>query len=567
MKHVEMITCEYEGCNLPINKPHDMKYCIFHAPKGNKGVSFEEFNNKIYQEKIDKDDFNFVGYIFPGKIIFPNKRELVGSDFEKAQFWGSADFRNARFSGDANFSETQFMGNTYFIETKFSGIVIFATTLFSGKIYFREVEFLDYTDFSSAQFSRKVNFEASQFALDSFFTDTQFIEGAQFGNVQFSGNALFNKTHFLGDTNFDRTQFLENVDFDGAQFMSNANFSLVQFSREAKFMNNVISMNLFFNQISFKTTSYFYFRYPRINLSEENDKFIYFTNTIFLPFRAFFENLILKGSLLSLLENYSDTYFIFRHCQLRDVYFSRNDMSFFSFFKSNFDQSWFISCNWREEKDTVLRFLYKRKNIVFEDYLFRNIPRNNNEETDFRNKYQIQDLKLIEIESLYRRMKTALDRTKDYEESGWFYFNEFETKRKGLHNGPKKLIYYLYKIFSGYGEKPFWSFIWFFVFAINFSFIHLLSGLNTSKGQINYDLSLSREAIRNIISEEFWVDWFSALVFTIYRLIPINYMPNTDGTTTPVGLDGLLFALLNTFILILLLTFIGIGLKRQFRRF
>ena len=188
-------------------------------------------------------------------------------------------------------------------------------------------------------------------------------------------------------------------------------------------------------------------------------------------------------------------------------------------------------------------------------------------EKSLKSNSHIEDLKHREIAGIYRRMKTALDRTKDYQESGWFYFNEFETKRRGLKIGPRKTLYYLYKVFSGYGEKPLWSFIWFVVFAIVFSFIHLLSGLNTSMGNINYDISFKWEAIKNVYSGVFWMDWLNSLVFTFYRLIPVSYMPSSESAITPVGLDGMIWALLNTLVLILMITFVGIGLKRQFRRF
>ena len=88
MQKEELHTCEYEGCNLPINKPHDNKFCIFHAPKERKGITVEKFNEMIFQEKIEKNDFNFEGYVFPGKTIFPKvkDKELENVNFIKTQF-------------------------------------------------------------------------------------------------------------------------------------------------------------------------------------------------------------------------------------------------------------------------------------------------------------------------------------------------------------------------------------------------------------------------------------------------------------------------------------------------
>ena len=72
-----------------------------------------------------------------------------------------------------------------------------------------------------------------------------------------------------------------------------------------------------------------------------------------------------------------------------------------------------------------------------------------------------------EIATLYRRFKTALDRTKDYADAGLFYFNELEMKRKHFRslfkwrNKFKKwgiksnyILYTLYKIFMGYWARP-----------------------------------------------------------------------------------------------------------------
>ena len=70
-----------------------------------------------------------------------------------------------------------------------------------------------------------------------------------------------------------------------------------------------------------------------------------------------------------------------------------------------------------------------------------------------------------------------------------------------------------------------------------------------------------------MFSRDYFSDWFYSIVFTFYRLIPVNYMPSTKSTITQVGLHGLVLALLNTLVLILMVVFIGIGLKRQFRRF
>ena len=132
----------------------------------------------------------------------------------------------------------------------------------------------------------------------------------------------------------------------------------------------------------------------------------------------------------------------------------------------------------------------------------------------------------------------------------------------------KMLPYNLYKVFAGYGEKPLWSCWNFSIFTIFFSIVHLFSGLKIGNDKIiNYDMSFSMETISVIFSGTFWSNFFQSFIYTLYRIIPVNYWPSVTNNVSPLGLDGLLWSFANTSVLILLLTFIIIGLKRRFRRF
>jgi len=200
--------------------------------------------------------------------------------------------------------------------------------------------------------------------------------------------------------------------------------------------------------------------------------------------------------------------------------------------------------------------------------------------------YELEDLRgYQEIADLYRPMKTSFDRTKDYQQAGWFYFNEFEMKRLAFKSGSRDVkwygylqhkihsfLYYLYKILAGYGEKPSWSFIWFIVFTLVFTTAHLLSGLQDPSGMsINYDISITSHGIKNLFSSDFIKglkeDVQIALVFTLYRVIPTGYLPYQELNFLPSGICGWFWSLLNSIVLILMLAFVAIGLKRHFRRF
>jgi hypothetical protein len=293
----------------------------------------------------------------------------------------------------------------------------------------------------------------------------------------------------------------------------------------------------------------------------------------FQPFGAYFEQI--RNESENAATN-AAVYFLFRNCQLKDVYFTGNDMSLFSFYKSSFDESRFISSNWGVSKERILWvFPFTRRNIMLEEEIFRGSLRNISDgscTTNLRDKYSIEELNSYdEVAVMYRRMKAALDRSKDYQEASWFYFNEMEMKRlaskESLRDGglSRRLfsrisIYNLYKILAGYGEKPVWSFIWFSVFATAFSLLHLINGLAFTGDGESHTIYLTN--LRGI------ADVFTAIFYTLSRVLPVAYFRHETLLYTAAGGNwGSILVIANTFSLLLLLIFIGVGLKRHFRRF
>ena len=70
------------------------EYCVFHAPKGHKGVSLEEFNNLVFQRieeaKNSGQECNLSGTIFEGEIIFTHfdkENPLPDIDFSFITFF------------------------------------------------------------------------------------------------------------------------------------------------------------------------------------------------------------------------------------------------------------------------------------------------------------------------------------------------------------------------------------------------------------------------------------------------------------------------------------------------
>jgi len=627
-----MKTCKYEAfhegevCKNQVNASNGEEYCIFHAPKDKKGISVEEFN-KLILEKIKHEDFSFEGYIFPGDIDFRKVEFLVDANFDAAQFSGkaifahakfsrgarfyraqfsgdasftdaqfseNASFRDAQFSWDANFCKTQFSGKAHFYKTQFSGDASFTQAQFSGDASFTHAQFSGIAEFREAQFSGDASFTHAHFSCTARFTDAQFSGIADFGEAQFSWDAIFCKTQFSGKAHFYKTQFSDDIsftdaqfsgiaDFGEVQFSGKANFRAAQFSGDAHFAKITLSGELAFTDTKFDENCRFTFSAPRFDLQEDKQCLLIFERIQFNPYLTYFENIDPTNA----LSKPDDTSigFLFRYCQLKDVYFSNCHMSNFSFYKSSFDEARFISSGWGEKKEKVVFVIpYIRKNIIFEEVLLDEVKHHTQRKgEDLKETFKIEDLgSYSDTEILYQRMKAALDRTKSFHEAGWFYFNEFEMKRQALREkikigGVLKRIkdriylflkYNLYLIFAGYGEKPNWSIWWLIIFTFLFAPLHLLSGLQVGEATtINYTFSPNLEGLKSVFSWQYGGDFFTALVYSLYRIIPVSYLPKTPTSMTPIGLDGLFLSLINTLVMILMLSFIIIGLKRRFRRF
>ena len=203
-----MSICEYNGCNKTIDLSHDDKLCHFHAPIDKKGISGEEFNERIFNQ-IYENDFIFEGYIFPAGIKFDN------IEFNKGVYFGNTIFLGAFKDTDqveycATFRKVKFKSNVYFTGAKFSGGVIsFLGAEFFGKnIYFLKTEFSGGSAyFTDAKFNKgNVNFIGAKFIKGKVY-----FNGAEFAG----GNVIFIGTEFTGaEANFRKTIFSYNLTFE-----------------------------------------------------------------------------------------------------------------------------------------------------------------------------------------------------------------------------------------------------------------------------------------------------------------------------------------------------------------
>ncbi len=542
---------------------------------------------------------------FIGRTFNSQKVDFGGATFEKSEsFFNDSEFlgKDGVIFRDAIFDRAVFEGvkvpSTYvvFAGAKFlKGDAVFdGFTVSSGRALFNGAKFKGGTaSFNSAHFTgSRCDFSDAEFSCH----ETSFQRAELGGDLVSFNYAVFacSLTDFA-ECNFDS----RSTCFIGSAFLGTVvSFVRATFAGRVILTRNSIAGSISFNNVDLGETSSFRFASPSFfNIdSRQHPIRVFFKRVTFNPHLTFFQGFIPGEYFVDSLPSVMPA-IVFRYCNLREAYFLKNNMSMFSFHQSAFfEESFFTSSKWDESRSSVCwPFWFKRHHLIIEDIRVlegggteagkSEVELNNDafRGCDFPTSFK-------EIAEIYLRLKTAADQAKDYHMASWFYFNEFEMKRKaiiekiGTHShgtwkalrlliSPTLWQYNLYRLFAGYGEKPSWSFIWFGVFSVLFTVIHLRNGIEipVSDGDpvlVKYILSLSKKGLHTLLTSNFWHDAFNAFAFTIQRVIPTSYLPGFEtGVSSPSGPLSFSISLMNSVVLILMVVFTAIGLKRHFRRF
>lgn len=251
----------------PLRKGLD--YCLFHAPADKKGISVDEFNERVFarieafKDKNKPDDMgelcNLSGTIFPDEIVFMlcgKGKPLPGVSFSKATFSGVADFQGTSFSDVANFQGATFSDVAEFEGITFNGETVFQEASFGGGAYFQRAEFVGGASFVGAEFHDVAEFRWARFSDVADFQGAKFNGQAQFGVVTYSGLTSFLWATFSSEANFQGAKFDNKTTFQGATFSAHSNFELTKFTSEAKFLGVKAEENaLFLHSLSIASLS------------------------------------------------------------------------------------------------------------------------------------------------------------------------------------------------------------------------------------------------------------------------------------------------------------------------
>lgn len=436
-------------------------------------------NNETIFSDSKYEGFNHVNFnnsIFASRYIELNQMTFDGKDvtFYNTQFESDKiHFENNNYNTSIlSFQNSTIKGKQFFFkENKIETMVFsFANTKFLGEnIVFAHIVI----NKAKKTYGNLTTFDDSMFANgNASFANIHFNCGAaSFKNVLFESNVMFIENEFKDGATFDSAVFgrknknKEQNSVNDEKISVSVEISILynRLYREMDFTNIYLSDNLrlAFANLEFYDESAFYFTKPRLlnNDEKKKDIVVSFERINFKPYKSVFENI--GNEFEEILRTFSIV-FLIRYCDLQKVFFTNCQMSLFSFYKSIFHEAIIVSSRWSHERSSYFKVIkYDRNNILFEDAYYA-YNEKNKDKILAKEKYQFEDFdSRLDIANMYRDLKVALDNTKDYQQAGYFYFNEFEMlrlhyrKEKGLKAKSKYFLYTTYKYLAGYGESPY----------------------------------------------------------------------------------------------------------------
>lgn len=336
-----------------------------------------------------------------------------GFVFKEIIFNKDVDFFYATFSGPTDFSSANFKGQVKFTEAKFAEEVRFIGTRFNGQAIF-STRFFSAADFRAAFFNHIAFFNGAEFKNAASFAMARFERNANFSTTTFLSYADFNSADFLGGANFNQTQVSTSASFISANFSGNITFSEVKFA-EATFRKAILAekARMYFQEID-----------PTYGRTLNKKKY----HALNIDFT--YMQIEAGASLL------------FQNISLSLAKFSGTDVS----------NMHFINVEWVS--------MYGR-NAVYDEIILR----------------QKKEGSYVEIELLYRQLKSNYEEKKDFKRVGDFHYGEMDMHRKATSSRRWFSWYSIYWALSGYGERPLKALVLFLAFFLGLSILIKFFGL------------------------------------------------------------------------------------------
>ncbi|MEE9441588.1 MAG: pentapeptide repeat-containing protein [candidate division Zixibacteria bacterium] len=416
------------------------------------------------------------------------------------------DFTEFVFPKDFNFRETEFKHDVYFRLAKFGGKADFYSAKFDGDANFYHAKFDGDANFYHAEFGGEASFYEAEFGGEASFYEAKFGGEAYFLSTKFDGQANFGEAKFGGNANFWNTKFDGEIDFRWAGFGGKADFISATFKK---------TVNFKWMSLSEKTI---------VRFDGENNKK---DEPVFQDTADF-----------SSIRIPEDAEIVFRKINLSKCEFLETDLT----------KVEFIDVNWAK---TGGIFKWFKTNAVYDA-----VKNGKNGKYDY-------DL----IAQLYRRLQINYIGKCFYSEAGDFHIGEQEMARKGKGEFSRFFCTNMfYKLISYYGESFILPLFWLALILILFPALFLYSGI---------DLQSSSEPAKNnppVVRYEFSPNPADCFLLTenykkaFYKNFSFISFNRSEIDKCLVSLDMRFFANLEIIIVIVLLSFFVLALRRPYKR-
>lgn len=371
------------------------------------------FWKEFEDHKIQKEDYNFEGFVFP--IFRKNRRGYYFSSnsgfkknvsFSNVTFEDTAYFnRTSEFSGDFIMNNVHLKDKLNFHGARFFGTVKIRNCTVDGDIdfvatYFKYASFYDVIckgnlDFRSAQITKAISFASTNisgvFLLDNITVEKEiYLKKSQFNDVVSLNETAIKSDFRIVDCNFNSAFNIVESGIDKFQLLNvifDAQFKMLKCSLGYAIVEDTIFDSIFLSQINFQEPEL----YPAI---------IGFLNIDF-PNKSKFERLNLKEV-------------TFNFCELSTIKF-RN-------------------CVWNV-----------KNRIILEE----------------------EELNLLDSENHYRQLKSGFKSVNNWELSGNAYVSEMEMRKLRLYKEKRYVSWFIYWFYDKFGSytqnflRPFYLFLLF----------------------------------------------------------------------------------------------------------
>ncbi len=200
-------------------------YCILHCPRINKDI--EKFK-EIFDERIKNKESDYRSVFFPNTIEFNHFTFDFPLNFQYAVFAGRVFLHKMALS-NAYFRYALFNSEVFFNTTGVSGFADFFGAIFEGEVkfincYFKEstfqyAKFNEETKFTYSRFEKETDFSYTEFKAEANFWLATFESSVNFESAKFyeSAKVSFGNVSFNGRCNFKKVLFEGYVSFEGSQ--------------------------------------------------------------------------------------------------------------------------------------------------------------------------------------------------------------------------------------------------------------------------------------------------------------------------------------------------------------